>query len=72
VGLGFIADVRGGGVDCFAGPSEVELPWANPMGQAGGRSGPSGFYLRVPGAHFGHNFAHILHARWRVGQFSKF
>jgi hypothetical protein len=28
--------------------------------------GHQGLCLRVLGAHFGHNLAHILHARWRA------
>jgi hypothetical protein len=36
----------------------------NPLGQAGAVSdwGHQALCLRVLGAHFGHNFAHILHA----------
>jgi hypothetical protein len=29
--------------------------------------GHQGLCLRVLGTHFGHNFAHILHAQWRAG-----
>jgi hypothetical protein len=38
-------------------------PWARLVSDWGHQ----GLCLRVLGAHFGHIFAHILHAGWRAG-----
>jgi hypothetical protein len=49
--------------DQLGSRSALVTPWARLVSDWGHQ----GLCLRVLGAHFGHIFAHILHAGWRAG-----